>query len=63
MAEFLLAAAALVLLTVALGLARILIGPATVDRMMAAQLLGTGGIAVLCSSAPRRARARRSTSR
>jgi multicomponent Na+:H+ antiporter subunit F len=47
MAEFLLAAAALVLLTVALGLARILIGPATVDRMMAAQLLGTGGIAVL----------------
>jgi multicomponent Na+:H+ antiporter subunit F len=47
MAEFLLAAAGFVLLTVALGLARILLGPATVDRMMAAQLLGTGGIAVL----------------
>jgi multicomponent Na+:H+ antiporter subunit F len=47
MAEFLLAAAGFVLLTVALGLARILIGPSTIDRMMAAQLLGTGGIAVL----------------
>ena len=47
MAEFLLAAAGFVLLTVALGLARILLGPAAVDRMMAAQLLGTGGIAVL----------------
>jgi multicomponent Na+:H+ antiporter subunit F len=47
MAEFLLAAAGFVLLTVALGLARILIGPTTTDRMMAAQLLGTGGIAVL----------------
>ena len=47
MAEFLLAAAGFVLLTVALGLARILLGPAAIDRMMAAQLLGTGGIAVL----------------
>jgi multicomponent Na+:H+ antiporter subunit F len=47
MAEFLLGAAAFVLLTVALGLARILLGPAPIDRMMAAQLLGTGGIAVL----------------
>ena len=47
MAEFLLAAAGFVLLTVALGLARILLGPSSVDRMMAAQLLGTGGIAVL----------------
>jgi multicomponent Na+:H+ antiporter subunit F len=47
MAEFLLAAAGFVLLTVALGLARILFGPSAVDRMMAAQLLGTGGIAVL----------------
>jgi multicomponent Na+:H+ antiporter subunit F len=46
-AEFLLAAAAFVLLTVALGLARVLLGPSAVDRMMAAQLLGTGGIAVL----------------
>jgi multicomponent Na+:H+ antiporter subunit F len=47
MAEFLLAAAAFVLLIVAIGLARILIGPSAVDRMMAAQLLGTGGIAAL----------------
>jgi multicomponent Na+:H+ antiporter subunit F len=47
MAEFLLGAAAFVLLTVVLGLARILLGPAPIDRMMAAQLLGTGGIAVL----------------
>jgi multicomponent Na+:H+ antiporter subunit F len=47
MAEFLLAAAGFVLLTVALALARILIGPSPIDRMMAAQLLGTGGIAVL----------------
>ena len=35
------------LLTVAVGLARILLGPRDADRMMAAQLLGTGGIAVL----------------
>lgn len=47
MAEFLFAMAGLVLLLVALGLARVLIGPSEVDRMMAAQLLGTGGIAVL----------------
>jgi multicomponent Na+:H+ antiporter subunit F len=47
MAEFLLAAAGFVLLTVALGLARILLGPSALDRMLAAQLLGTGGIAVL----------------
>ena len=47
MPEFLLAAAVVVLLTVALGLARILRGPGRADRMMAAQLLGTGGIASL----------------
>ena len=45
MAEFLLGAAGFVLLTVALGLVRVLRGPGAVDRMMAAQLLGTGGIA------------------
>jgi len=32
---------------VGLGLARILRGPGDADRMMAAQLLGTGGIAAL----------------
>lgn len=46
-AEFLLAVAALVLALVALGLVRILRGPAAADRMMAAQLLGAGGIAAL----------------
>ena len=47
MAEFLLAAAGFVLATVALGLVRILRGPAVADRIMAAQLLGTGGIGAL----------------
>lgn len=45
--DFLLAAAVFVLATVALGLARILRGPEDADRMMAAQLFGTGGIAAL----------------
>ncbi len=47
MAEFLLAAAGFVLATTVLGLVRILHGPTDADRMMAAQLLGTGGIAAL----------------
>jgi multicomponent Na+:H+ antiporter subunit F len=47
MNEFLFGAAAFVLATVALGLARILRGPGDADRMMATQLLGTGGIAAL----------------
>jgi multicomponent Na+:H+ antiporter subunit F len=47
MTEFLLAASAFVLAMVALGLARILRGPGDADRMMAAQLLGTGGIAAV----------------
>jgi multicomponent Na+:H+ antiporter subunit F len=47
MTEFLLAASALVLAMVALGLVRVLRGPDNADRMMAAQLLGTGGIAAL----------------
>ena len=47
MTEFLLAAAGFTLLTVAAGLVRILAGPADTDRTMAAQLLGTGGIAAL----------------
>jgi multicomponent Na+:H+ antiporter subunit F len=45
--EFLLAAAGFILAMVALGLIRILRGPDDADRMMAAQLLGTGGIAAL----------------
>jgi multicomponent Na+:H+ antiporter subunit F len=47
MAEGLLAAAAFVLATVGIGLVRVLRGPSDADRMMAAQLLGTGGAAVL----------------
>lgn len=47
MPEFLLAAATFVLAMVALGLARILRGPDDADRVMAAQLLGSGGTAVL----------------
>jgi len=47
MADFLLAAAGFVMATVALGLVRILHGPAAAERIMAAQLLGTGGIAAL----------------
>jgi multicomponent Na+:H+ antiporter subunit F len=46
-ADFLLAAAGLVLAMVALGLIRIMWGPGDADRIMAAQLLGTGGVAVL----------------
>ncbi len=47
MDEFLLWAAAFVLLMVALGLVRVARGPGYADRMMAAQLLGTGGIGAL----------------
>ncbi|HET6194717.1 MAG TPA: monovalent cation/H+ antiporter complex subunit F [Acetobacteraceae bacterium] len=47
MAEFLTAAALFVLAMVAVGLVRVLRGPTDADRMMAAQLLGTGGIAAL----------------
>jgi len=47
MAEFLLCAAFVILAVVTAGLLRLLYGPARADRMMSAQLLGTGGIAVL----------------
>lgn len=47
MAEFYLGAAGLVLLTSIAGLVRLLHGPADVDRIMAAQLLGTGVVATL----------------
>jgi multicomponent Na+:H+ antiporter subunit F len=47
MTEFLLGATAFVLLAVAVGLVFILRGPGDVDRMMSAQLFGTGGIAAL----------------
>jgi multicomponent Na+:H+ antiporter subunit F len=47
MPEFLIAMALLLLLTMSAGLVRIVIGPTPTDRMMAAQLLGTSGIAML----------------
>jgi multicomponent Na+:H+ antiporter subunit F len=45
--DFLLATAGAILFTVAVGLVRILGGPGDADRLMAAQLIGTGGIASL----------------
>jgi multicomponent Na+:H+ antiporter subunit F len=47
MTEFFLGASAFILAMVGLGLVRILRGPGDADRMMAAQLLGTGGIAAV----------------
>jgi multicomponent Na+:H+ antiporter subunit F len=47
MTEFLTAALGLILAMLALGLIRVLRGPGEADRMMAAQLVGTGGIAAL----------------
>ncbi|SDS76027.1 monovalent cation/H+ antiporter complex subunit F [Bradyrhizobium canariense] len=47
MASFLLGTAGFVLTMVAVGLFVILRRRADVDRMMAAQLLGTGGVAIL----------------
>ena len=51
MNELMLAAAGLIVLTVAVGLARILRGSEDVERLMAVQLLGTGGIAALLLTA------------
>jgi multicomponent Na+:H+ antiporter subunit F len=47
MAEFLFAAAGFILLMVALGLFGIFRGRAEADRLMAAQLIGSGGVAML----------------
>ena len=47
MAEFQLWMAAFLVLMVALGLVRVARGPGRAERMMAAQLLGTGGIGAL----------------
>jgi multicomponent Na+:H+ antiporter subunit F len=51
MNDVLLVAAGLILITVAAGLVRVLRGPREVDRMMAVQLLGTGGVAALLLAA------------
>jgi multicomponent Na+:H+ antiporter subunit F len=47
MNEFLLAAACLVLLFTALSLYRLFREPSDVDRVLSAQLIGTGGVAIL----------------
>ena len=47
MTEFLTAAVGFILAVLALGLVSILRGPGDADRMMATQLIGTGGIATL----------------
>ena len=47
MTSFLFGAAGFVLTTIALGLVAVLRRTAEVDHMMAAQLLGTGGVAIL----------------
>jgi multicomponent Na+:H+ antiporter subunit F len=60
MAEFMQWMAAFVVLMVALGLVRVARGPGRAERMMAAQLLGTGGIARCCCS-ERPAASRRSS--
>jgi len=44
--------ALVLLITMAAGLIRIVIGPTPADRMMAAQLLGTSGIGVLMLLSP-----------
>lgn len=44
---FLLVIAVFLLVCMALGLLRIILGPSPSDRMMAAQLLGTSGIALM----------------
>ena len=47
MNDFLVGAAAFILVMVTLGLFRVVRGPTEADRMMAAQLLGSGGVGVL----------------
>jgi multicomponent Na+:H+ antiporter subunit F len=46
MADFFFTAGALIMLLTGIALARLLWGPSPADRMMAAQLLGTGGGAI-----------------
>ena len=51
MTDFYLVVATFILSMVALGLLRVLRGPGAADRMMAAQLLGSAGVAILILSA------------
>jgi multicomponent Na+:H+ antiporter subunit F len=45
-------AATILLATIGVGLIRVILGPTNADRLMAAQLMGTTGIAVLLLLAP-----------
>jgi multicomponent Na+:H+ antiporter subunit F len=56
MTDFFFSAAALIVAITAVGLFRVLRGPRDADRMMAAQLLGTGGVAALLLAEARGAR-------
>ena len=56
MTSFLFAAAIFVLVMEALGLVRILRGPADADRILSVQLIGSGGVAVLLLCPPRHKR-------
>lgn len=47
MSVVLLSAAGFILVMIGLGLLRILLGPGSADRLMAAQIIGSGGVAVL----------------
>lgn len=47
MSEFFLAIAVVLLLTIVAGLTRIMRGPTSGDRMLAAQLFGTTGVATM----------------
>jgi multicomponent Na+:H+ antiporter subunit F len=51
MTDFYLVVATFILAMIALGLLRVIRGPNSADRMMAAQLLGSGGVAILLLSA------------
>ena len=51
MTAFYMAVAVFLLLTLGAGLVRVLRGPAAADRMLAAQLLGTTGVAILLLAA------------
>jgi multicomponent Na+:H+ antiporter subunit F len=56
MDNFFLGAAAIILATTAIGLFRVLGGPTRADRLMASQLLGSGGVAAMLLAEARGAR-------
>ncbi|MFT5420613.1 MAG: multicomponent Na+:H+ antiporter subunit F [Candidatus Endobugula sp.] len=47
MMEYLSAVAGMLILVLLVGLGRILLGPSPADRMLASQLFGTAGVAIL----------------